>query len=44
MNDVDKYLDEDDDNEAPLGDAILRMILNLPDDFNFDEDEEYDED
>jgi len=40
VNDVEHYLYSDDDEDSPLGDAILRDVLNLPVDFDFDEEDD----
>jgi len=36
MSDADNYLYEDNDEENPLGLAILRDVLNVPVDFDFE--------
>ena len=37
VNDGEHYIFSDDDEYSPLGDAILKDVLNLPIDFDFDE-------
>ena len=39
-NELDMYINEDDDNESPLGDSILRSVIGLPCDFDFEVDDE----
>ena len=36
MSDADNYLYEDNDEESPLGLAILRDVLNVPVEFDFE--------
>ena len=40
---IDKWLNEDDDEYSPFGDAVLRHMMNLSIDFDFD-DEDFESD
>ena len=36
-DEIDRYLNCDDDEYSPFGDAVLRSVLGLPADFDFDD-------